>query len=457
MLSTRACAEANAAAAGMSLNDLVESIEEVEVQQTDSSSPLHSIKSFEDLNMDANLLKGIYNAKFAKPSKIQEHALPLLLRDPPEHLIAQAESGTGKTASFSLAVLTRLNRDDPSAQALILAPTRELARQIVAVIEELAKFTTATITAIVRQEQGGPFPERIDGQIIVGTPGSVGDMIKRRKLGVSSIKTLVLDEADYMLDLQGLREQTLHIQRCLPRNVQLVLFSATWDYRVTQFTEQFVRGPRNHIRLPVDKLTVKTIRQFYIDCEDEEDRFEMLVALYSIMTISQSIIFVERRDTADKIARKMRNRHHAVSYLHGYLNPNERDDIIADFRSMKSKVLITTNVLARGIDISTVNLVINYDLPRTRDPNDNRVVPDPVTYLHRMGRTGRFGRRGVCVNFIHDRISFDDLQEIESYYKCEIRRVPIAPLNEYGTSLEEQKEARIDKMEQFFKQAMKNV
>ncbi|KAF9962355.1 RNA helicase required for poly(A+) mRNA export [Mortierella alpina] len=441
----------------MSLSDLVDSIEEVEVQQTDQNSPLHSVKSFEDLNMNANLLKGIYNAKFAKPSKIQEHALPLLLRDPPEHLIAQAESGTGKTASFSLAVLTRLNRDDPSAQALILAPTRELAKQIVGVIKELAKFTTATITTIVRQEQGGSLPERVDGQIIVGTPGSVGDLIKRRKLGVSGIKTLVLDEADYMLDLQGLREQTLHIQRYLPRSIQLVLFSATWDYRITQFTEQFVRGPRNHIRLPVDKLTVKTIRQFYIDCEDEEDRFEMLVALYSIMTISQSIIFVERRDTADKIARRMRNRHHAVSYLHGALTPNERDDIIADFRSMKSKVLITTNVLARGIDISTVNLVINYDLPKTRDTDDNRVVPDPVTYLHRMGRTGRFGRRGVCVNFIHDRISFEDLQEIENYYKCEIRRVPIAPLCEYGTSLEEQKEARIDKMEEFFKQAMKNV
>ncbi|KAF9935783.1 RNA helicase required for poly(A+) mRNA export [Mortierella alpina] len=450
----------------MSLSELVDSIEEVEVQQTDPTSPLHSVKSFEDLNMDENLLKGIYNAKFAKPSKIQEHALPLLLRDPPEHLIAQAESGTGKTASFSLAVLTRLNRDDPSAQALILAPTRELAKQIVNVIKELAKFTTATITAIVRQEQGVTFPERVESQIVVGTPGSVGDMIKRKKLKVSSIKTLVLDEADYMLDLQGLREQTLHIQRYLPRNIQLVLFSATWDYRVTQFTDQFVTGPRNHIRLPVDKLTVKTIKQFYIDCEDEEDRFEMLVALYSIMTISQSIIFVERRDTADKIARKMRNRHHAVSYLHGLLNPNERDDIIADFRSMKSKVLITTNVLARGIDISTVNLVINYDLPRTRDPNDqtaqegNRVwnvIPDPVTYLHRIGRTGRFGRRGVCVNFIHDRISFEDLREIENYFKCEIRRVPIVSLSEYGTSLEEQKQARIDKMEQFFKQEMKNV
>ncbi|KAF9563032.1 RNA helicase required for poly(A+) mRNA export [Mortierella alpina] len=441
----------------MSLSELVDSIEEVEVQQTDPTSPLYSVKSFEDLNMDENLLKGIYNAKFAKPSKIQEHALPLLLRDPPEHLIAQAESGTGKTASFSLAVLTRLNRDDPSAQALILAPTRELVKQIVGVITELAKFTSATITAIVRQEPGGTFPEKIDGQIIVGTPGSVGDMIKRKKLRVSGIKTLVLDEADYMLDLQGLREHTLKIQRYLPRSIQLVLFSATWDYRIMQFTDQFVSGPRNHIRLPVDKLTVKTIKQFYIDCEDEEDRFEMLVALYSIMTISQSIIFVERRDTADKIARRMRDRHHMVSYLHGYLDPNERDDIIADFRSMKSKVLITTNVLARGIDISTVNLVINYDLPRTRDPNNYRLVSDPITYLHRIGRTGRFGRRGVCVNFIHDRISFEDLQDIENYFKCEIRRVPIAPLSEYGTSLEEQKEARIDKMEHFFKQEMKNV
>ncbi|KAF9285547.1 RNA helicase required for poly(A+) mRNA export [Mortierella alpina] len=441
----------------MSLSELVNTIEEVEVRQTDPTSPLYSVKSFEDLNMDENLLKGIYNAKFTKPSKIQEHALPLLLRQPPEHLIAQAESGTGKTASFSLAVLSRLNHNDSSAQALILAPTRELAKQIVGVIKELAKFTTANITAIVRQEQGGAYPERVDGQIIVGTPGSVGDMIKRKKLRVSGIKTLVLDEADYMLDLQGLREQTLHIQRYMPRNVQLVLFSATWDYRITQFAEQFVSGPRNHIRLPVDKLTVKTIKQFYIDCEDEEDRFEMLVALYSIMTISQSIIFVERRDTADKIARRMRNRHHAVSYLHGSLSPNERDDIIADFRNMKSKVLITTNVLARGIDISTVNLVINYDLPRTRDPNDLRFTPDPVTYLHRIGRTGRFGRRGVCVNFIHDRISFEDLQQIENYFKCEIRRVPIAPLCEYGSSLEEQKEARIDKMEQFFKQEMKNV
>ncbi|KAG0301923.1 RNA helicase required for poly(A+) mRNA export [Dissophora globulifera] len=421
---------------------------EISVLQQNPESPLHSVATFEDLNLSDELKKGLYLSGYTRPSKIQAHALPLLLRNPPEHLIAQAQTGTGKTATFCLALLSRLDYTDPSTQAIVVAPSRELARQIFDVMKTLARFTAATITQIVPHVVRTS--DKITGHIIIGTPGKLGDMIKRTMTLAqrSRVKMLVLDEADLMLDLQGLGNQSLQIKKLLPDSIQLIFFSATWDDTVDKFAHRFITGLSNQIRLETYQLTLEYVKQFFIDCDSEDDRFQVLVGLYGIMTISQSIIF--KRAMAEKISTKMILNHHQVSFLHGGLEPEERDDVMDEFRSGRTKVLVTTNVLARGIDVERVNMVINYDLPL-----DNDGKPDPNTYLHRIGRTGRFGRLGVSVNFVHDHSSQEVLAEFQNHFDREILRVPTELDEADGVMVADQESARLERIEAFFKKAMK--
>ncbi|KAF9961359.1 RNA helicase required for poly(A+) mRNA export [Mortierella alpina] len=404
--------------------DLLESSYSVVVkladQQADANSPLYSIKSFEDLGLHEDLLKGIYNMKFAKPSKIQERALPLLLENPPRNMIAQSQSGTGKTAAFALTILSRINYDLHAPQALVLSPSRELARQTMEVIQEMGKFTQVTTAKAIKDEN---LPAKITSHVIVGTPGTVSDLIKRRQLDPKNIRLYVLDEADNMLDQQGLGEQSRSLKRFLPKDCQVVLFSATWAERVRRFAEEIAPNA-NQITLKPEELSVDGIKQFYVDCRNQlkdtkSRKYDILVGLYSLLTVSQSIIFVKRRDTADEIAQEMSEKHHAVVSLHGKLETAQRDEVIDSFRAGKSKVLITTNVIARGIDIANVNMVVNYDMPTDQDGR-----PDPETYLHRIGRTGRFGRTGVSVNFVHDQKSMFVMNEIEAHFDRKMIPLP---------------------------------
>ncbi|KAF9112067.1 RNA helicase required for poly(A+) mRNA export [Mortierella sp. AM989] len=384
----------------------------------------------------------------------------MLLKDPPKHLIAQAQSGTGKTAAFSLAILSRLDFNNPSTQAIVLAPTRELARQIVDVMKELARFTPAIITQVI--PESGQRSEPITGQILIGTPGKLGDMIKRfvpgsssnttrRKfIDVSSVRMLVLDEADCMLDLQGLLQQIEMVKRLLPYNLQLIFFSATWDDAVFHFANTFVNKSANRILLKTFQLSLTSVKQFYIDCESEEDRFQVLVGLYGIMTIGQSIIFVKLREVARKIANRMTDKGHHVSFLHGHLLPDERDIVMDSFRSGRCKVLVTTNVLARGIDIERVNMVINYDLPVDKEDR-----ADPTTYLHRIGRTGRFGRSGVSVNFVHSHSSYSIMNEIAQHHNCPVVKIPTELDRGDGDTLQDWEDGRLERMEAFFKEHLK--
>ncbi|KAF9361283.1 RNA helicase required for poly(A+) mRNA export [Mortierella sp. AD094] len=404
--------------------DLLESSYSVVVkladQQADANSPLYSAKSFEDLGLHEDLLKGIYNMKFAKPSKIQERALPLLLQNPPRNMIAQSQSGTGKTAAFALTILSRINYSLNAPQALVMSPSRELARQTMEVIQEMGKFTQVTTFQAIKDEA---LPPRVAAHVIVGTPGTVTDLIKRRVLDPKNIRLYVLDEADNMLDMQNLGEQSRQLKKFLPRDCQIVLFSATWADRVRKFAEE-IAPSANQITLKPEELSVDGIKQFYVDCrsqmrENKNRKYDILVGLYSLLTVSQSIIFVKRRDTADEIAQRMSEKHHAVVSLHGKLEAAQRDEVIDSFRAGKSKVLITTNVIARGIDIANVNMVVNYDMP-----TDQYGRPDPETYLHRIGRTGRFGRTGVSVNFIHDDKSMGVMRDIEAHFDRKMIQLP---------------------------------
>ncbi|CAO1619169.1 unnamed protein product [Jaminaea pallidilutea] len=412
-------------------SQLLESTYDVTVtladQQADPDSPLYSVKSFDQLGLTEELLKGIYAMKYQKPSKIQERALPLLLQNPPKNMIGQSQSGTGKTAAFVLTMLSRVDFSINAPQAIALAPSRELARQIMDVVQEMGKYTSVK-TAYAIPDAVAP-GTKIDAHIVVGTPGKAFDLIKKRSIDTKNIKVFVLDEADNMLDQQGLGEQSIRVKNQVPKTCQLVLFSATFPDNVREFAARLA-PQANEIRLKREELNVDLIKQFYMDCKDEAHKYEVLVELYNLLTIGQSIIFCAKRETADSIARRMTAEGHKVDSLHGKLDTTERDRTIDAFRDGKSKVLIATNVIARGIDIMQVTMVVNYDMPVTQSGQ-----PDAETYLHRIGRTGRFGRKGISINMVHDRSSWQLMNGIEQALGCEIVRVDGADVEEMESTL----------------------
>ncbi|KAI0012567.1 DEAD-domain-containing protein [Xylariaceae sp. FL0662B] len=376
--------------------------------QKDTDNPLGSASTFEELGLPPKVLSGLAAMGFNKPSKVQEKALPLMLANPPQNMIAQSQSGTGKTAAFVTTVLSRVDHANAAQpQALLLAPSRELARQILSVVEHIGQFVNDL--ALINAVPGAiPRDSRVNKSIVVGTPGTVMDLIRRRQFDVSQLKVLVIDEADNMLDQQGLGDQCSRVKGMLPKNIQILLFSATFPDKVMKYATNYAPNA-NIIKLKVQELTVKGISQMYMDCPSESDKYDVLCKLYGLMNIGSSIIFVKTRESATRIQQSMTRDGHKVSVLHGAYEGSERDSLLDDFRSGRSKVLVTTNVLARGIDVSTVSMVINYDIPM-KGPGE--AMHDTETYLHRIGRTGRFGRVGVSITFISDKKSFMALQAI---------------------------------------------
>ncbi|KAG7288660.1 RNA helicase required for poly(A+) mRNA export [Staphylotrichum longicolle] len=400
---------------------IIETSYDVEVKladlQADKDSPLYSgVQSFEELGLPKPINDGLLAMNFKKPSKIQERALPLMISDPPTNMIAQSQSGTGKTAAFVLTVLSRVDFSKPQQpQALLLAPSRELARQIQGVIQTVGQFcenliVEAAIPGAISRETG------VRSSVVVGTPGTVMDLIRRRQFDVSQLKVLVIDEADNMLDQQGMGDQCIRVKGMLPKTIQILLFSATFPDKVMNYARKYAPNS-NEIKLRHQELTVKGISQMYMDCPDESKKYDILCKLYGLMTIGSSVIFVKTRESANEIQRRMEADGHKVSALHGAYEGQNRDALLDDFRSGRSKVLITTNVLARGIDVSSVSMVINYDIPM-KGFGDKE--PDAETYLHRIGRTGRFGRVGVSISFVYDRKSFEALSQIADFYGIDL-------------------------------------
>ncbi|KAM0682827.1 RNA helicase required for poly(A+) mRNA export [Mitosporidium daphniae] len=395
-------------------------------QQADVNSPLYSASSFEELGLPAELLKGIYAMNYNRPSKVQEKALPILLRTK-GNLIAQSQSGTGKTAAFALTMLEQINPSlEGVTQALCLSPSRELARQIEDVVLKMAKFTTITIGTALRE---GNLDEAVNRQIVIGTPGTVLELIRRRMLDLSQLRVLVFDEADVMLDKQNLGTQSVRVKAACPSTVQTLLFSATFKPEVMAFASRVVPNP-NILSLKKEELSIDAITEFYMKCENSKHRLQMLAAIYGLLSMSQSIIFVATRNAAEEVQAWMTLEGHQTAVLHGGMDSDARDAIIDEFRAGRSRVLIATNVLARGIDIPQVSLVINYDLPETAD----RKV-DPETYLHRIGRTGRFGRSGIAINMVHDAHSFDILMAIRTFFNKPMKEIPTNDVSAIDESL----------------------
>jgi translation initiation factor 4A len=369
------------------------------------------VDSFDALNLKEELLRGIFAHGFEHPSSIQQRAILPVIKG--HDVLAQSQSGTGKTATFSISVLQNIDTNIKQTQALILAPTRELALQIQKVVLALGDFLKVDCHACI----GGTNVQediamlRQGAQVVVGTPGRVLDMVNRRHLRTDKIKMFVLDEADEMLS-RGFKSQIYDIFQCLTRDIQVVLLSATMPNSVLEVTTKFMREP---IRILVkkDELTLEGIKQFYIDIGQEEFKIDVLVDLYETIAITQAVIFCNTRRKVEYVQEALTAQDFTVSAMHGDMDQAQRDTIMKEFRTGSTRILISTDLLARGIDVQQVSLVINFDLPTNQE-----------NYIHRIGRGGRFGRKGVAINFVTSE-DIGAMREIEMFYSTQIEEMPM--------------------------------
>eukprot|EP00698_Gefionella_okellyi_P002969 TRINITY_DN12808_c0_g1_i1.p1 TRINITY_DN12808_c0_g1~~TRINITY_DN12808_c0_g1_i1.p1 ORF type:complete len:403 (-),score=97.80 TRINITY_DN12808_c0_g1_i1:171-1379(-) len=386
-------------------------LEEDKRLEFETSKNIEVFGTFDQMNLKEQLLRGMYAFGFEKPSAIQQRAIVPITRG--RDTIAQSQSGTGKTATLSICSLQLIDTAIRETQALILSPTHELAEQIQKVVLVLGDYLNVQCHACIGGKSIGEDLKRLEAgvHVVSGTPGRVFDMIKRRSLRTRGLKLLVLDEADEMLG-RGFKEQIYDIYRYLPPSIQVVLISATMPPEVLEMTTKFMTDP---VRILVkrDELTLEGIKQFFVAVEREDWKFDTLCDLYDTLTITQAVIFCNTRRKVEWLAEKMRSANFTVSHMHGEQSQKERDEVMDQFRKGTSRVLITTDVLARGIDVQQVSLVINYDLPNNRE-----------LYIHRIGRSGRYGRKGVAINFV----KADDiriLRDIEQYYSTQIDEMPM--------------------------------
>ena len=366
-----------------------------------------NISTWEELNIDEKILRGIYASGYERPSPIQQRAIVPILNK--RDVIAQAQSGTGKTACFVIAILGRIELTNVSTQAIILSPTRELANQTKTVVDTIGnKMTSLKVRLMVG---GSSTDDSIHSNvtnphIIVGTPGRVHDMLKRRKISANDCKIILLDEADELLT-DGFRFQIYEIFQFLPTTIQVALFSATLPTEIMDITQKFMINPQR-ILVKTEQLTLEGIKQHYITISNDLQKYDTIKDIFSTLVLSQSIIYCNSVKRVQDLYDTMTADNFPVCRIHSSMDSYERNSTHEDFKSGKFRVLISSNITARGIDVQQVNTVINFD------------VPDNVhTYLHRIGRSGRWGRKGVGINFVTLR-DMPKLRAIEQYYNTTI-------------------------------------
>ena len=370
------------------------------------------IHNWDELELDPNILRGIFAYGFEKPSPIQQRAIKPVMEG--RDVIAQAQSGTGKTATFTIGALKHVNIADQSTQVLILSPTRELSTQTAKVVSNLGSFIDGlkiqTVFGGAAIEEGSSFSSKNIPHIICGCTGRVFDMIRRGNISCKSIKLVILDEADEMLS-SGFKEQVYNIFQYLNSEVQVCLFSATLPDGITTIIEKIMRNPVK-ICVKREQLTLEGISQYYIAVDDDRQKYLTLKSIFSFITLSHTIIYCNSIKRVQDLYEAMCEDGFPVCRIHSNMDKSERDKAFNDFRNGHSRVLISSNVTARGIDIQQVSVVINFDIPKCVH-----------TYLHRIGRSGRWGRKGVGINFITRRDIYQ-LKRIEEHYSTQINEMP---------------------------------
>jgi len=366
--------------------------------------------SFDELGINDNLLRGIYGYGFEKPSIIQNKAIPVLISG--KDLIAQAQSGTGKTGAFSIGSLCNIDIKLKQTQIIVLSPTRELAEQTFNVMKELASYTDISLCKVVGGTRVTDCVDdlRKDPQVIVGTPGRIIDMLQKRHIYTDKLKMVVIDEADEMLS-HGFQEMIHTIFIGIPKETQISLFSATFPDELFEITDKFMNSPER-ILVKKEQLTLEGISQYYINVKHNNWKYDVLSDIYNTINIAQCIIYINSKIKLNQVYECLLEDNFPVGMIHGNLLTNERTEIMEKFRQGEIRILLSTDLLSRGIDIQQLSLVINFDLPIQKE-----------TYIHRIGRSGRYGRKGVAINFVTER-DLPDLEELIQFYNTNIEEMP---------------------------------
>ena len=366
--------------------------------------------SFDELGINDNLLRGIYGYGFEKPSIIQNKAIPVLISG--KDLIAQAQSGTGKTGAFSIGSLCIIDIKLKQTQIIVLSPTRELAEQTFNVMKELASYTDISLCKVVGGTRVTDCVDdlRKDPQVIVGTPGRIIDMLQKRHIYTDKLKMVVIDEADEMLS-HGFQEMIHTIFIGIPKETQISLFSATFPDELFEITDKFMNSPER-ILVKKEQLTLEGISQYYINVKHNNWKYDVLSDIYNTINIAQCIIYINSKIKLNQVYECLLEDNFPVGMIHGNLLTNERTEIMEKFRQGEIRILLSTDLLSRGIDIQQLSLVINFDLPIQKE-----------TYIHRIGRSGRYGRKGVAINFVTER-DLPDLEELIQFYNTNIEEMP---------------------------------
>ncbi len=373
------------------------------------------LKGWDDIpNCDMAVLRGVYAYGFENPSPIQQKAIPPMVdrRD----MIAQAQSGTGKTGAFTVGSLNIIDTSKKTTQAIVMAPTRELAMQIsnvfIAIGSYLKNYKVQLLVGgnsvdedikKLKDKEGPP-------SVVVGTPGRIHDMIRRNHLSVKHIRVLTLDEADEMLST-GFKDQVYNIFQYMPKDIQLCLYSATVPNEIAELSKKFMRDPVR-ILVKSEMLTLEGISQFHINMEDDQGKYLTLKDLYDSLSVSQCIIYCNSVKRVQDLHSALLEDGYPVGAIHSSMDKQQRIESYKDFKQGKTRVLVSSNVTARGIDVQQVSIVINFDVPKCVH-----------TYLHRIGRSGRWGRKGIGINFVTKR-DFRYIKNIEAHYHTQINELP---------------------------------
>ena len=379
------------------------------------------INTWDDLDLKEELLRGIYSYGFENPSEIQKKTIGHIRNG--KELIAQAQSGCGKTGAFSIGTLQSIDIEQRVTQAIILAPTHELVKQIHTVITSLGSMmqglTVKTLLGGTSVREEGMELRKTPPHIIVGTTGRVLDMIQRKHIRVNTIKLFILDEADEMLS-KGFKDKIYDIFQYFNEDIQVVLFSATMPPEMLKLTEKFMNDPIS-ITMKAEQLSLECIEQFFVALRNDHDKFDTVKDIFSIISVNQCIIYCNSVERVIELTDAMTHDGFSVCSIHSSMDKVTREKTFYNFRNGGYRVLISSNVTARGIDIQQVSTVINFDIPKCHN-----------TYLHRIGRSGRWGRKGLAINFI-TRNDIPTMKKIENHYQINIKELPSTFSGEVNT------------------------